>query len=723
MKKLLYIILLLPLWVNAQTNGTIQKTSATGTIRGSFGSLGLDTLTRVTGALVDGYILKYHAATNKWYASPDGYIAGLQDSLTKKANRTFDNVASGAIAKSKADTSASGLQTVSNLFPKGDTRYQKLLSGTGIVKSTAGVISYLTDPLPIANGGTGSATKNFVDLTTDQTIAGNKTLTGSTILAGTVLIGNLTPLANNGGGSFAPVEIAKSGDSGGIALSTDYNVAYGETYIAGFAPSSNSISRKAGVVEFRKASMIPLNETYSINLKATQVVSGTGFDRYGLIYWGGGGMSIFPASAVDTTLNPGLKIMKVNGVIAQTKMDQGTGGTDSVEVRDETTRQTKRISPTYYAATTGNVATATALQTARTIGGVSFDGTANITVASATGGFSVSGGNLTIGGNDITSVGHIGTTGSRVAHGWLTDLTVSNNISGSITGNASTVTTNANLTGPITSVGNTTSVGSQTGTGSTFVMNTSPILVTPAIGVATATSLSTPALTVSLPSGNIARFSSAIAASGTTAIGLGYTDGSGGHDMAKIFGQRTADGSGRSNVIIAVNAIDNDQSATVSDAKITVSGTTGITSIPSLTSTTQSASDNSTKVATTAYVDKFNLTSGTYTPTLTNGTNVSSSVTTIHHYTRVGNQVTVYGQIQVTPTTTPATNTVLGISLPIASNFTAITDLIGSIGFFNSLSTKDGTVEADTTNDRVLLTFTAEAGGPRFDYSFMYTVQ
>ena len=71
MKKLLYIILLLPLWVQAQTNGTIQKTSATGTIRGSFGSLGLDTLPRVTGALVDGYILKYHAATNKWYASPD----------------------------------------------------------------------------------------------------------------------------------------------------------------------------------------------------------------------------------------------------------------------------------------------------------------------------------------------------------------------------------------------------------------------------------------------------------------------------------------------------------------------------------------------------------------------------------------------------------------------------------------------------------------------------
>jgi hypothetical protein len=46
----------------------------------------------------------------------------------------------------------------------------------------------------------------------------------------------------------------------------------------------------------------------------------------------------------------------------------------------------------------------------------------------------------------------------------------------------------SNLTGPITSVGPATSVASQTGTGSTFVMQASPTLTTPNIGVATATS-------------------------------------------------------------------------------------------------------------------------------------------------------------------------------------------------------------------------------------------
>ena len=47
----------------------------------------------------------------------------------------------------------------------------------------------------------------------------------------------------------------------------------------------------------------------------------------------------------------------------------------------------------------------------------------------------------------------------------------------------------SNLTGPITSVGPATSIASQTGTGTKFVMDTSPTLVTPVLGVATATSI------------------------------------------------------------------------------------------------------------------------------------------------------------------------------------------------------------------------------------------
>ena len=52
--------------------------------------------------------------------------------------------------------------------------------------------------------------------------------------------------------------------------------------------------------------------------------------------------------------------------------------------------------------------------------------------------------------------------------------TFKGNVTGDISGNASTVTTIPNLTGPITSIGNTTSVASQTGTGTKFVMDSSP---------------------------------------------------------------------------------------------------------------------------------------------------------------------------------------------------------------------------------------------------------
>lgn len=73
---------------------------------------------------------------------------------------------------------------------------------------------------------------------------------------------------------------------------------------------------------------------------------------------------------------------------------------------------------------------------------------------------------------------------------------VATNLTGTAAGlTAGNVTTNANLTGVITSVGNATSIASQTGTGSKFVVDTSPTLVTPNIGVATATSVNKLTLT------------------------------------------------------------------------------------------------------------------------------------------------------------------------------------------------------------------------------------
>jgi hypothetical protein len=66
------------------------------------------------------------------------------------------------------------------------------------------------------------------------------------------------------------------------------------------------------------------------------------------------------------------------------------------------------------------------------------------------------------------------TTSSKLTFNPSTGTLSATTFSGAFSGTAATVTTNANLTGPITSVGNATSVASQTGTGSKFVMDTSP---------------------------------------------------------------------------------------------------------------------------------------------------------------------------------------------------------------------------------------------------------
>lgn len=175
----------------------------------------------------------------------------------------------------------------------------------------------------------------------------------------------------------------------------------------------------------------------------------------------------------------------------------------------------------------GNAATATALQTARTIGiitgdatsaGSSFDGTANntnaLTLATVNSNVGTFGSSTSIPSLTVNAKGLItgvsgnaviapaGTlTGATLASnvlassltsvGTLATLTVTAPISGSVTGNAGTVTTNANLTGPITSVGNATAVASQTGTGSTFAMAAGPTFTNPVLGNATATTLNT----------------------------------------------------------------------------------------------------------------------------------------------------------------------------------------------------------------------------------------
>lgn len=92
---------------------------------------------------------------------------------------------------------------------------------------------------------------------------------------------------------------------------------------------------------------------------------------------------------------------------------------------------------------------------------------------------------------------------------------------------------------------------------------------------------------------------------------------------------------------------------------------------------------------------------GTYTPTLTNVTNVASSAAGVFNYARVGNTVIVSGRVTVTPTAAGAA-TELGVSLPIPSNFGGNDDCSGTAAATSVVSECAG-IQSDATNDRARL--------------------
>lgn len=119
---------------------------------------------------------------------------------------------------------------------------------------------------------------------------------------------------------------------------------------------------------------------------------------------------------------------------------------------------------------------------------------------------------------------------------------VATNLTGTAAGlTAGSVTTNANLTGPITSVGNATALAAQTGTGSTFVVNTSPTLVTPVLGVAGGTSLALGGATIG---------TDALGVTGTSSLSAKLTIGAPSAAAIALTGGAILSGGGTANLYI-----------------------------------------------------------------------------------------------------------------------------------------------------------------------------
>lgn len=113
------------------------------------------------------------------------------------------------------------------------------------------------------------------------------------------------------------------------------------------------------------------------------------------------------------------------------------------------------------------------------------------------------------------------------------------------------------------------------------------------------------------------------------------------------------------------------------------------------------------------------LSGSTWTPTLTNVTNLDSSTAFQGQYLRVGATVTCSGKVTVDPTTAAATE--LGMSLPIASNFGADEDCAGAA--YSQTNGQGGGISADTANDRAALKFLAiGTAAVTLYFSFSYQV-
>jgi len=106
--------------------------------------------------------------------------------LTFAIGNTLRTINTEIITSKNANQSITITPTgTGNVILKDYTGFINWASGVPTVQSKIGLTTDISGILPIANGGTGSATQNFVDLTTAQSIAGLKSFSGQLLATST----------------------------------------------------------------------------------------------------------------------------------------------------------------------------------------------------------------------------------------------------------------------------------------------------------------------------------------------------------------------------------------------------------------------------------------------------------------------------------------------------------------------------------------------------------
>ena len=157
-------------------------------------------LAKATGS-ADGYLAANDFATFAAKGSGSVTSVGLDTTatgLTATAAVTASGVITlgGTLNPASGGTGASSLSGYVYGNGTGAMSASTTIPGTAVSGNISGSAANVIGVVAVANGGTGSSTRNFVDLTSDQTIAGAKTFTGTLALGSSVGVGTAAPAAS-----------------------------------------------------------------------------------------------------------------------------------------------------------------------------------------------------------------------------------------------------------------------------------------------------------------------------------------------------------------------------------------------------------------------------------------------------------------------------------------------------------------------------------------------
>lgn len=148
----------------------------------------ITTVKLASGAVTDAKFSGTLSVAKGGTGSATQNFVDLTTAQTVAGAKTFSgDLAVGAskmtVAAATGNTVIAGTLTAGGiLYPNtnGTSGFVLTSNGSGTATWASVPVSSLSGTVSVANGGTGSTTKNFVDLTTNQLIAGDKTFTGTT---------------------------------------------------------------------------------------------------------------------------------------------------------------------------------------------------------------------------------------------------------------------------------------------------------------------------------------------------------------------------------------------------------------------------------------------------------------------------------------------------------------------------------------------------------------